>query len=115
MSLEVREKQYDLRAQFNLHESADADAPVVVRDAVTWLATSDPANLNWLGEPEGGLEEMAETIANAVGPSGRNTEYLYELAEALRGIGVEDDHLYELEARVRAIETGRRGGARELP
>ena len=114
-NLEVREKQYDLRAQFDLHESADADAPVVVRDAVTWLATSDPANLNWLGEPEGGLEEMAETIANAVGPSGRNTEYLYELAEALRGIGVEDDHLYELEARVRAIETGRRGGARELP
>ena len=52
-NLEVREKQYDLRAQFDLHASADADAPVVVRDAVTWLATSDPANLNWLGEPEG--------------------------------------------------------------
>ena len=107
-NLEVREKQYDLRAQFHLHASADADAPVVVRDAVA--RDVGPGELE-LAASLRGSEEMAETIANAVGPSGRNTEHLYELAGA--AIGVEDDHLYELEARVRAT---RRGGeeAREL-
>lgn len=48
-------------------------------------------------------EEVAAQIAAAVGPSGPNREYLFNLAEAMRGIGVEDAHLYELEAMVRAI------------
>ena len=101
--LEIREKQYDLRLRLDLHADDAPDAPVVVRGAVTYVATEDPANLNWLGEPEGGLEACAAQIAAAEGPSGRNDEYLFKLAEAMRWLGVEDAHLYELEARVRAI------------
>ena len=99
--LEIREKQYDLRLRLDLHADDAPDAPVVVRGAVTYVATEDPANLNWLGEPEGGLEACAAQIAAAEGPSGRNDEYLR--SRRLRWLGVEDAHLYELEARVRAI------------
>lgn len=46
---------------------------------------------------------MAAQIAAAVGPSGPNREYLFNLAEAMRGIGVDDPHLRELESMVRDI------------
>ena len=39
----------------------------------------------------------------AVGPSGANSDYLYNLCEALRALDIEDDDLYALEASVRAI------------
>lgn len=57
--LEVREKQYDLRMQLDLFEGKSPgsewsgapgeEEPVAIRGAVTWIATGDAANLNWLG------------------------------------------------------------------
>lgn len=104
--LEIREKQYDLRVQLDLYEEeyggksggkisiGDGDeaanddnagkvtgcrgAPVI-RDALTYIATSDPANLNWLGPAS--VEDVAAQIAAAEGPSGPNREYLFNLAE----------------------------------
>lgn len=51
------------------------------------------------------LDEMAEQIAFAVGPSGTNREYIYELASAMRTLApqIQDHHLYELEASVKAV------------
>ena len=83
--LEIREKQYDLRLRLDLHADDAPDAPVVVRGAVTYVATEDPANLNWLGALRKAFNSWEQ------------------LAEAMRWLGVEDAHLYELEARVRAI------------
>lgn len=55
-------------------------------------------------------EDVASQIARAAGPSGENAEYLFNLADAMRGIGVEDAHLFELERMVRAIRAKKAGG-----
>jgi len=103
--LETREKQYDERVQIDLFDGApwNENARRVIRGALTYIATADEANLNWLGPPAGGVNESAKQIANAVGPSGPNFEYLFNLCDALRSIEVDDPHVFELEEAVRAI------------
>lgn len=51
------------------------------------------------------VEDIAWQIANAEGPSGKNTEYLFELAKAMKELVPEefDTHLFELEHEVRRI------------
>ena len=50
------------------------------------------------------LEEMAKTILTSVGPSGRNIDYLYNLASALQQIDPDDEHIFTLEKKVRELE-----------
>ena len=47
------------------------------------------------------LTEMAQQIRECEGPSGRNIDYLLQLAESLRQLDAEDAHVFELEAAVR--------------
>jgi len=49
------------------------------------------------------MESIADVIAVSVGPSGKNTEYLLNLAVAMKKLvpDAEDDHLYGLEKMVR--------------
>jgi cation transport protein ChaC len=101
--LETREKQYDERVQIDLFDGAHENAQPLIRGALTYIATADEANLNWLGPPAGGVSESAKQIANAVGPSGPNFEYLFNLCDALRSIEVDDPHVFELENAVKAI------------
>lgn len=51
------------------------------------------------------LDEMAKQIAEAEGPSGRNRDYLFNLAESMRTLvpGADDVHLFQLEAKVRHL------------
>ncbi len=44
------------------------------------------------------MSELATHISRSHGPSGSNTDYLLQLAQALREIGAQDEHVFELEA-----------------
>jgi cation transport protein ChaC len=67
---------------------------------VTYLATAD--NEAYLGEAS--ELEIARHITRSSGPSGDNSSYLLELAEALRELGQHDDHVFEIERHILAIE-----------
>ena len=77
--------------------SAETSAGAI--EAITYVA--EVGNPGFLGaEP---VEQMATQIASAVGPSGRNVDYLFELAEVLRFHGVHDPHVFELERAVKEL------------
>jgi cation transport regulator ChaC len=48
-------------------------------------------------------QEIARQIAAAAGPSGRNRDYLTDLAAALRRLGEEDPHVFEIERHLAAL------------
>ena len=47
------------------------------------------------------LEEQAEIIGKACGPTGSNCDYLFNTVSHLRELGVEDPELFALERMVR--------------
>lgn len=66
----------------------------------TYVAHTE--NPFWAGDAP--LNEIAEQIARAHGPSGSNREYLFQLANAMRRISdVPDEHLYQLDQLVKEI------------
>ena len=72
-----------------------------VVSSLVYIAT--PENFAYLGDAP--LTEIAQQIATSIGPSGRNDDYLFALAEALRAINTHDEHVFTLEAEVRRIRT----------
>ena len=82
--LEWREKQYDVRKRVDVFGKGSACEPVV-RGALVYIASEDRTkNLNYLGTAP--REAIAQQIAAAAGPSGRNDEYMFGLAHALEQV-----------------------------
>ena len=65
-----------------------------------------PSNPQFLGRQE--PQNVAEVIARSEGPSGKNSEYLFMLEEALDALGQEsgDGHVEDLARRVRNLPEG---------
>ena len=70
-----------------------------VVEAIVYIAAV--GNDAWLGPA--GDDEMARQICHAAGPSGRNIDYLNDLASALRGLEIDDPHVFRLERLARAF------------
>ena len=70
--------------------------------AVTYVG--EPGNPHWLGPAP--IEAMVEHIRHAVGPSGRNDDYVLRLDAWLREVGAEDAHVRELAVRLQGAGVG---------
>jgi cation transport regulator ChaC len=68
-------------------------------EGLVYIATHE--NAAYLGPAA--EREIAAQIASARGPSGRNSDYLLELAQALRELGKMDAHVFEIERHLRAL------------
>jgi len=70
------------------------DRSEVAVDGLIYVAAEH--NHAYLGPAE--LKEVAAQISRSCGPSGSNTDYVLQLAQALRQLGEHDLHVYSLEA-----------------
>lgn len=71
-------------------------------DLTVYVATA--SNVSYAGPMN--IPELAKQVIEATGPSGRNRDYVYNLADAIRELfpGEIDTHLFALEAEVRRLE-----------
>lgn len=85
----------------NFHP-ADSSLPPFELD----IYIGSPTNPFFVGPAP--VSDIARQICSSVGPSGRNDEYLFRLADAMRIIAphVRDHHLFELEHEVRKLQSG---------
>ncbi len=72
-------------------------------EAIAWVA--EPGNFAYVGEAS--ITRIAQQIAASTGPSGRNDDYVFELANVLADMGVIDPHIIELESALRALGANR--------
>jgi len=89
---------------FPFDESESGDVPK--SHIIIYVATHD--NESFAGpSPNGGLSLIVDQIIDAVGPSGTNREYVYQLADAMRRYFPDqnDEHLFEIENLLKERET----------
>ncbi|KAI3841564.1 hypothetical protein MKX03_023878 [Papaver bracteatum] len=100
--LEVREKQYDVKAYLDFFTDPTSTTPAITGVMVYIASPDKKLNENYLGPAS--LEEMANQIVKAKGPSGPNRDYLFHLEEALLQLGCKKDkHVTDLANEVRRI------------
>ena len=79
--------------------------PTLAQSVVALVYTGTPASEEWVGGSET-VEDIAQVIATAHGPSGPNCVYLFNLAEAIAMIAPDerDEHLTSLVTRVKELQ-----------
>jgi cation transport regulator ChaC len=92
--LDYREKNGYLRLATDIRFEDGSSA-----EGLVYIATHE--NAAWLGPAS--EREIARQIAQAEGPSGPNSEYLLELAKALRELGKFDEHVFTIERHLAAF------------
>jgi len=100
--LDYREKDGYTMEEVDIHGVENGQEKLLIHKAVCYVGRND--NPSFLGsEP---LDQLADRIWRSVGPSGRNKDYLYNLAAAVRKLAPEshDSHLYALETRIRELD-----------
>ena len=78
---------------------------------ITLVYIGTEANPMYLGPAP--LKDIAEQVVCSQGPSGCNTQYVFELAQAMRKIApaVDDQHLFSLEGQIKdMLGTGGKRG-----
>lgn len=93
--LDYREKNGYSRLQVSINFLGNGSSIGVVYIAME----NNPAFLGPAGE-----SEIAKHIFHATGPSGRNSDYLLELATALRSLAIDDPHVFEVEKYLLALK-----------
>lgn len=95
-------KQLDVREQNGYLRFATemTFADGVHETGLVYIATPD--NEAYLGAAS--ELDIARHIAASTGPSGSNSDYLLELARALRELGLEDRHVFDIEQHLLRIE-----------
>jgi glutathione-specific gamma-glutamylcyclotransferase len=97
--LDYREKNGYKRFETFFHSLDDNEASCSKK---TIVYVADESNPSWNQEHE--MPSIARQILSAVGPSGTNTSYLFNLCDAMRenfpNHFHEDDHLFDLERHV---------------
>lgn len=96
--LDYREKNGYDRHETIFHP-LDSSQP---KSTIVYVANEQ--NPSWNSNHD--LENIANQISESVGPSGRNTDYVYNLCDAIRQTfpDVHDDHLFDLEKLLRELE-----------
>ena len=96
--LDFREKDGYEKVSVKFHPEDSSYDPFYLD---IYIGTED--NPFFLGPAD--LKDIALQIYSSEGPSGKNTEYLFELAQATRALmpNVEDSHLFGLEKEVRKL------------
>ncbi|KAL4261593.1 Gamma-glutamylcyclotransferase [Pleurotus pulmonarius] len=100
--LDYREKDGYTMETLDVYSIENGQEKVAIHNAFCYVGRND--NPSFIGsEP---LDELSTTIWKSVGPSGPNKEYLYRLADAVRGLSPDsyDSHLYALEKRVKELD-----------
>jgi cation transport regulator ChaC len=93
--LDYREKNGYLRLATEIRFEDDTST-----EGLVYIATHE--NAAYLGPAS--ERDIARQIAQARGPSGPNSEYLLELAKALRELGKFDPHVVEIEKHLREFQ-----------
>ncbi|WP_144395567.1 gamma-glutamylcyclotransferase [Pleionea sediminis] len=97
--LNIREKNGYLRHEIECRLLDSHNQITKIVKGLIYIAS--PENAAYLGPlPE---SDIAEHIARSEGPSGKNSEYLLLLAEALRNLGAHDEHVFTIENHLNDI------------
>jgi cation transport regulator ChaC len=100
--LDYREKNGYLRRVIDI---AFEDGSGDMAEGVVYIARDD--NGSFLGPAT--EADIARQIAGSIGPSGPNSDYLTQLAVALRELGRDDAHVFAIEQHLLELMAGKAG------